>query len=662
MSEFLPLFFKFFYLIPSGACCWGLGRWIAEFILSKNYPIPGLAIHLLSFVIGNVVFSYLLTILGFLGLFRPAILWLVLLASIFLVIFQIVKNIISKMVFIPENRSPANSSKNIQQEKNKFILILGFLLIGLFLIPAILQSIAPPYMRDSLVYHLLCPKEYLKAGRLIHIEGNLYSAFPKGHEVIITFLLSIAGDRAAQGFSILQNIAAIISLFLIVRLIANSSSALICTLGYATIPPTIYFSGCGYVEPALVMVLGSSLLALFVFLNDRAKISNSNKLTAKEYALIGFLAGWMPAIKYTGLIYLGLLGLLILWSQRKESVKETLKGIGFFTLAAAPGFSWMVWNWIELGNPVYPFAYSFFGGKEWDEVRDRAMYLYFQMFGMGKEIGDYILLPWKLSFLGRFDTIFFDGAIGPFLLVFIILAFLSAIKRLPQLSEYKIVNEVGTILLISAALFIFGSQQARFWLPSQFLLCIYAAPAVDKVSQWMINRTYAKLVIGLILSFVLIWNMWALGKQIVAVGFYKPVLGIEKELDFLKRVVPGYSAIEFINQNITGSARVLCVWTGAYGYYFNRPYYSDTLIEDRTIKKYFDESKNWADLKGTLKQNEFTHIFLRRSLLEGNLTQRQLEIFRSFLHNGTEELFREKDFSVLVILPSAPADRIKKED
>jgi hypothetical protein len=86
--------------------------------------------------------------------------------------------------------------------------------------------------------------------------------------------------------------------------------------------------------------------------------------------------------------------------------------------------------------------------------------------------------------------------------------------------------------------------------------------------------------------------MWFLGKQFLKIGFYRPVLGIEQEKDFLIRKVPGYPALEFINQNLPARSYLLCVWTGAYGYYLNRKYYSDTFIEDITLKEFIHESVN----------------------------------------------------------------------
>lgn len=644
----MTIFYRIIYISLSGLILWALGKLVLKSFFRRTNLTYSFHNRVLSFITGNIAFSYLLTLLGFLGLFNSFIFYSVFFALIILIIFVIIK----KFFFLKKTSwhpSCSKSSLNFCPDE-KIYLIFGIILVSFFLLFPLLQSNAPPYMRDSLVYHLLCPKEYLKAGQLIYIDGNLYSAFPKGHEVLVTFLLGTIGERAAQGISVLQNIAAFISLFLIIRLITNSFTALTCTLGYATLPPAIYFSGCGYVEPALLMAFAGSLLALFVFLNKKSKDNNQANLNLRESAFIGFLAGWMPTIKYTGFLYLGLIGLLILWNQKKAPIIITLKNLGTFALMAAPGFCWLVWNWIKLGNPVYPFAYGLFGGIGWDEVRDRAMYLYFQMFGMGKEFWDYILLPWRFSFLGRFDTIYFDGAMGPFLLIFIFLALFSAVKRLSQSYEYEILNGMGIILLISAALFVFGSQQARFWLPSQILLCIYAAPAVDRINTWANKRPIAKFSFTLIILFGLIWNAWFLGKQVISVGYYKPALGLEKEETFLKRVVPGYAAIEFINKNLKQDSHIFCIWTGAYGYYINVPYYSDTLIEDVTFKKYIDESRDWKVLYKKLAEKGFTHIFLRISLTKNNMTPTQLAIFKNFMQNGAMEIYRNRDFAVFKIL------------
>jgi len=277
------------------------------------------------------------------------------------------------------------------------------------------------------------------------------------------------------------------------------------------------------------------------------------------------------------------------------------------------------------------------------------MSLYFHGFGMGREAWDYLLLPWRFSFLGRFDSVHFDGAGGPFLLIFLTLGVASAIRTVRRGVNQKMRGGMGFVLFLSVAFFILGNQQARFWLPSQFLACFYAAPIVASIHKWARSRGSAKFVIGLAVVTSLAWNGWFLVRQVAVVDYHKPVLGWEEERSFLKRVVPGYPAMEFINQYVSPSSRVLCVWTGAHAYYLDRPYYSDTFLEDVTFKRFIDASNDGRELSQTLTKNGFTHLFVRKSLLQETMTPQQLEIFGDFLKKETSELFRHRGFSVLAI-------------
>jgi len=358
----------------------------------------------------------------------------------------------------------------------------------------------------------------------------------------------------------------------------------------------------------------------------------------------------MTALKYSGLIYLGLISLILLWNQRKAPTRKFLSVSAAFTLPAAPGLCWMVWNWMSLGNPVYPMAWVLFGGKGWDEARVVAYSLYFEIYGMGRHLQDYLMLPWRLAFSGRFDTIRFDGAIGPFLLIFLILAVISVVLLVRRRSAGVMVKEIGLMLVVSAAFFVYGTQQTRFWLPSQMLACVFAAPAVEHLISWARNRLVLKKVLFLILVGSFVWNMWFLGKQFLAVGYYKPVLGMEKERAFLIRKVPGYPVLDFINRKLPEHSCILSVWTGAYGYYIDRLYYSDTFIEDFTLKRFIDASANGKELSLRLSGAGFTHVHVWFPLLEKNLTPGQLAMFVDFLKMNGRELFRYQDYLVIAIL------------
>jgi hypothetical protein len=484
----------------------------------------------------------------------------------------------------------------------------------------------------------------------VHIEGNLYSAFPKGQEVLMTFLLAIAGDRAAQGFSILQQVATIGGLYSLVRFRAGRWSSALCTIGYATVPPVIYFTGCGYVEPALLMTITTSLLSLHMLHESSQDFIEGGKIHLETIVFIGLLSGWMVALKYNGLIYLGVIGFVVLWDLRKSPFQKACRVIGAFILGAAPGFCWMAWNWITLGNPVYPMAWFLLGGKGWDEARAAAFSAYFDLFGMGKSLVDYLLLPWRLAFSGKFDTILFDGAIGPFLLLFCILAVISALPFLRSRSHRYPPKGTGLMLVVSAAFFTFGTQQARFWLPAQLAACAYAASAMESLHRRTGKRLILKILLGLIVAASLLWNLWYLGEKVLTVGFYRPALGLEEERTFLSRKVAGYPALEFINTHLPEKSRLLCVWTGAYGYYINRPYYSDTFIEDATLKHFINASTNGRELSQRLVGAGWTHLFVKLTLLEKNLSSQQAALLNEFLQHGVLELYRHQDFYVWTIL------------
>ena len=642
MSNYLQLSF----VILFGGSCWALGNYTIEYLSSKSKCLfLPFARPVIAFTLGNVIYSYVLLALGFLSLYSPLVLNGFFLCGTAFFILQILLKLKNK--FIPKlqkkNNIKSSAQESILKSSECAAIIVLCIVIIVFLLPIVMQASIPPFFRDSLVYHLLFPKVYLSMGRIIHLDGNLFSAFPKGHEALMTLLLSVAGDRAAQGFSILQYVASIFGIYSITRFISGPWTAVICTLGFATVPPAVYFSGCGYVEPAIIMTLTSSILVLIHVLRDNLP-QHENIFKIKNMLLIGLIAGWLPAIKYTGLIYLGIICLILLWIYRKTSSKQLCVYLCAFGLGVLPGFCWMIWNWISLGNPVYPFAWSIFGGAGWGEDTARAISMFIDNFGQGRKILDYIFLPWRLAFSGKLDTMYFDGAMGPFLLVFICFAVMSFFLKMENEIKNTIIRYMMLAAIISALFFIFGTQQARFWLPSQMLICICAAPAMDHCLRYIKDKAIMRNIFIVLMIASLVWNYCYLAKRWSDIGIYKPFLGLESEDSFLKRKVSGYPVIDYINANLPDSSRIFCVWTGAYAYYMDRKYYSDTILEDVKLKHFINESADGRELSGKLKAAGFTHVFINYNLAEGNMESRQLVIFRNFIKNKARLVFYQGSY------------------
>ncbi len=461
----------------------------------------------------------------------------------------------------------------------------------------------------------------------------------------MTLLLSVAGDRAAQGFSILQYVASVFGIYIICRFMSGPWAAVICTIGFATVPPAVYFSGCGYVEPAIIMTFASGILLLIHLFKDNLP-NEANKLSIKNMFLIGLITGWLPAIKYNGLIYLGVIFLILLWIYRKASYRHIVACFSAFGLGVLPGFCWMIWNWVTLGNPVYPFAWSLFGGPGWSDDASRTFSMFMDNFGMGREFLDYIFLPSRLAFSGKLDTMYFDGAVGPFLIIFTCFAIMSLFLKVDSKIKKTITRFMMFAAVISASFFVFGTQQARFWLPAQMLICICAAPAMDQCLRYIKDKALIRNFFIVLMIVSLGWNYYYLTNRWGTIGIYKPFFGLESEESFLKRKVPGYPVIDYINANLPDSSRIFCVWTGTYSYYMDRKYYSDTFLEDVKWKHFINESADGKELSAKLKSAGFTHIFINCNLAEGNMESRQRAIFRNFIKNKAQLVFYQGNYSL----------------
>src|SRR5512139_1364710 len=75
-------------ILAFGAVCWAGGDLLRKVFF--DHPLPIVARHTLAFTAGNVGFSYLLTALGFSGLYVPWVLKIVFLAGIGLAFFKII--------------------------------------------------------------------------------------------------------------------------------------------------------------------------------------------------------------------------------------------------------------------------------------------------------------------------------------------------------------------------------------------------------------------------------------------------------------------------------------------------------------------------------------------------------------------------------------------
>jgi hypothetical protein len=91
---------------------------------------------------------------------------------------------------------------------------------------------------------------------------------------------------------------------------------------------------------------------------------------------------------------------------------------------------------------------------------------------------------------------------------------------------------------------------------------------------------------------------------------FKYLSGTQSEQQFLRSHLSSYSAIEYINHNLTDRDKVLFVFLGNGLYYCKRSYIYDPVFEANTFMDAVKKSTSVEEALGHIKQKGVTHILI----------------------------------------------------
>ncbi len=249
-------------------------------------------------------------------------------------------------------------------------LPLAIAIMGASLPPGVLWS-AEGQGYDALIYHLRGPQEYFDAGRISFLPHNVYTSFPQQVESLYLLLMHLLGDVydgaiASQWLHALLGGAAVLALAawsppgwprVVVALVAGGA-------------PWLAYLGClAYVELGTLFfaaVAGGLLLDLLPGEGESSRAAWPRLALAA-----GLCAGLAGGTKYTALVLVAAaLGAAWLIAARGNWVWRG-RAIALYTLGVGVAFApWAIRNIAFTGNPVYPFAYRWFGGAAWSAEQD----------------------------------------------------------------------------------------------------------------------------------------------------------------------------------------------------------------------------------------------------------------------------------------------------
>lgn len=459
-------------------------------------------------------------------------------------------------------------------------------ILGLHVILNFLSCLAPPSAVDPLTYQLALPKAYINEHRIGYMPETIFSSFPFMLNMLYLFGMLLSSGRLPALIHSFFGILILGTIFSLCRKRFKENISLLAAAIFYTLPIVTFEATSAFVDLGLTVF---GFLALYAFLEWQARRET------RWIVLSGVFSGFAAGTKYLGLTSILAISIMLLMeslSIKKFKFKYAAASFSKFFLASIlVACPWYIKSWVFTGNPLFPFFFRFFGGKNWNtfsaETLTGGLYNYG---GMGSDLKSFILCPWNITLHGR---VFDNGEwLGPLFLSFLPLLIFF----------YRDNKSVRTLFVYSAIYYpfwFFISQQAKFLIPLLVVLSIIASYVIFRLFEFGRIMRYA--VAGTLFIFFL-FNSSV--NAVFSAQFLPVVFGLKSEDEFLSEKTELYNEIMYINQNLPETSKLL-IWTHN-RFYLDRKYIPVYPIEQGLID--YNKYRNAEELLSRLKELGITHI------------------------------------------------------
>ena len=364
-----------FVLAIEGACAAmtlasaaGWGAWPAAWLGLRRQP-TGKQICLAT-ALGLGWLGVATLVLGAVGILNRPAAWGLLLGGVLLGIVRLYRE--KKVAETREKNTSIESPAGDPEDRGFQIGALLALILPLALV--IFAATLPPGILwdgegnayDVLEYHLQGPREYFLAGCIKFLPHNVYTSFPQQMEMLYLLQMHLMGDPyyGAVPSQLLHAACGILAVLAVFFWSPRGASRWIATLLIGTTPWLAYLGCLAYVENGLLFLAAVAAgLILDTFTADEKHIR-------RLCFAAGLCAGFCGGCKYPALAFV-VMGLALAYlPTSRQSFRLRVQNLLLFGAGALLAFSpWLVKNALLTGNPVYPFAYAWFGGKAWSDAQ-----------------------------------------------------------------------------------------------------------------------------------------------------------------------------------------------------------------------------------------------------------------------------------------------------
>lgn len=276
------------------------------------------------------------------------------------------------------------------------------ILLSLLLFLSFLTTWLPVYHFDALMYHFMLPKAYLLQGRISDLSWQIQSGMPQNGEMLYLWGMSLLNETASLMIVWLLGLTALVGLTTYLKEFFGLRSAQVGAASFLCGFTVISSLSWGYVDWVTFIFSSAMLLALLQWLTQQQ---------SRWLILAGVLAGLVLGSKYTsGAVLVSMEVAITVFCLRTH--KSWWRSMLVFNLALLFLFSpWLIKNLIFTGNPVYPL---FFVSGNMTPIRIDT----YQSASPWGNVLDIFFLPFRATFMGFQGTEGYGNAIGPLLLAF----------------------------------------------------------------------------------------------------------------------------------------------------------------------------------------------------------------------------------------------------
>ncbi|MEF3280226.1 MAG: glycosyltransferase family 39 protein [Elusimicrobiota bacterium] len=534
---------------------------------------------ILKYALGLCIISAFSMLTGFLGLIKTTLYIGFLTTGIFIWFYYFIKS---------GYKIKTSFKTDIISNKIFFIIFLIIVVINL------VQSLAPEIFYDTLVYHLGVPKWWFLEGKIKDMQYNIYSKLTLNHSVIYLFSLVNFGEQTPLLANFLTSIFCFIAIGWGFRKYITEKTSLTAA---------IIFYSIFHVSQSSQSATSDIIAAFFIIISFYSMIKYTE--TGRKIWLIytGLFCGLAFGTKYNTAFIIIAIFLINIYKQIKEkrlSFKQTLiETLLFSAFFSVFTFPWLVKNFLNYSNPLFPFAYSIFNKNLSSIDTDKINGLMLEI----KQFQKFDFISWiKHPFLISTGQIPNSEFFTPLFMLVLPLGLFN--KKRKEFLAY-----LWLTFGFSWFMWSFSSTTIRHLFSSYFAASIIAAYYINE-AFYGITQKMLKFLFYLILISTIYWLILSMKNE----GRYLVVTGVISKDEYLsvshpRYPNPSYAVYKYINENLKTSDRILIIGDSK-TFYLDRRFEASSVFDRNLLIDTVITSKKPQDIYLKLKEKGITHILL----------------------------------------------------